>query len=106
MIRSFVWGGLPPRRNDNSTRLLRAPRRSGIARSISKRSSPKPLKRPPAPSLTYAEWRKRAREKLAGADHHAREGMDAPVHHGKVANAPTEITLAGNCHMGLGATVA
>ena len=23
-------------------------------------------KKPPAPSLTYAEWRKRAREKLAG----------------------------------------
>ena len=25
-----------------------------------------PAKRPPAPSLTYAEWRQRAREKLAG----------------------------------------
>jgi hypothetical protein len=29
------------------------------------RSKPPP-KRPPAPSLTYAEWRARAREKLAG----------------------------------------
>jgi hypothetical protein len=25
-----------------------------------------PPKRPPAPSITYAEWRKRARERLAG----------------------------------------
>ena len=33
---------------------------------MSKRSSPLPPKRPAAPSLTYAQWRERARAKLAG----------------------------------------
>ena len=33
---------------------------------MSKRSSSLPPKRPPAPSLTYAQWRERARAKLAG----------------------------------------
>src|SRR4051794_9451765 len=87
MVRSFFRSEMP---HDGTITQLR--RRDTVSRRVGDLlrahllSSKQPPKRPPAPSLTYAEWRKRAREKLAGP-HHAREGVDAPVHYGEVGPA-------------------
>ena len=62
---------------------------------MSKRSSPLPPKRPPVPSLTYAQWRERARAKLAGPTTMREKAWTLAFIQGK---APDEAAVEANVY--------
>ena len=62
---------------------------------MTKRSSSLPPKRPPASSLTYAQWRERARAKLAGPSTMREKAW---VHAFIIGKTPDEAADHANVH--------